>query len=537
MTNTVEMTNTAARTLHPRPNQKLTLGETIEARLIDPVRRVYDLGKECAGLLHIVFKAAAGAKFAVVFGEYIKDDHNLMRIYDGHDFSVSYIGSGERAEHVSYLRRIGCRYLQIIPEPTDNAGQESVGDAAGQKSAGDAGCARHCEEGGARRGNPPDDRQSSGIKDAVEIISIGIKETPYPVNILPFQADTPFRQRIYDVSVRTLQLCMHEHYEDCPWREQSLYTLDSRNQMLCGYYAFGEFEFARSNLLLMSGSKLQNGLLPKCFPAGEMLTIPAFSLIHILQTAEYVKYSGDAEFVRARIGRPEEIIAAIDGRAGADGLVPRVKDSWNFYEWSDGLYGMLVGEIDEHTNWDRQCRAYADEPETDLALNCLLLLAMQSLNELYSTTGIQKRFNGRVDALKRAVYERFYDKKSGLFSSFAGRKHFSKLCNSLAVLSGCAFDKAAGIAARIAASDGTMTGTTLAMKIFEYDALLSVDKGKYADYILRDIDRDYGYMLKQGATSFWETLNGHKEYGGAGSLCHGWSTLPIYYYHVLGASK
>ena len=66
------------------------------------------------------------------------------------------------------------------------------------------------------------------------------------------------------------------------------------------------------------------------------------------------------------------------------------------------------------------------------------------------------------------------------------------------------------------------------MKIFEYDALYSVDK-KYRDYIVTDFARDYGYMLNRGATSFWETLEGEKLYGGAGSLCHGWSALPIVY--------
>ena len=480
----------ANRVLHARPNKKLTAGKTIKARLTDKARRVYDLGKECAGLLHIIFKAAAGVRFAVAFGEYIKKDGNVMRVYDGHDFSVSYIGSGERAEHISYLRRIGCRYLQII------------------------------EENGA---------------DAVDIISIGVKETPYPLNIIPFEADSPLRQKIYDFSARTLQLCMHEHYEDCPWREQALYTLDSRNQMLCGYYAFGEFEFARSNLLLMSESLMRDGLLPRCFPAGKQLTIPAFSLIHVIQTAEYAEYSGDTEFVKDRLGRLEEIIAAVDGRAGADGLVPRIKGSWNFYEWSDGLNGML-DEITEHTDWDGQCLLYAEEPETDLALNCFLLLAMQKLNEIYRMAGVEKKFNGRIEKLKRAVFDRFYNEADGLFSSFAGRRHYSKLCNSLAVLSGCAFEKAEATAAKIAGGGG-MADTTLSMKIFEYDALLSANQDKYAEYILRDIDKDYGYMLENGATSFWETLNGYREYGGAGSLCHGWSTLPIYYYHKLGACK
>lgn len=37
-------------------------------------------------------------------------------------------------------------------------------------------------------------------------------------------------------------------------------------------------------------------------------------------------------------------------------------------------------------------------------------------------------------------------------------------------------------------------------------------------------------MLFEGATSFWETLNGSEDFKGAGSLCHGWSAIPVYLY-------
>jgi len=40
-------------------------------------------------------------------------------------------------------------------------------------------------------------------------------------------------------------------------------------------------------------------------------------------------------------------------------------------------------------------------------------------------------------------------------------------------------------------------------------------------------------MLDRGATAFWETIKGADDFGGAGSLCHGWSALPIYYYEIL----
>ena len=74
---------------------------------------------------------------------------------------------------------------------------------------------------------------------------------------------------------------------------------------------------------------------------------------------------------------------------------------------------------------------------------------------------------------------------------------------------------------------------TLSMNSFRFDALLRQDAEKYAPIILAELDRDYGYMLSQDATTFWETIVGAADFSGAGSLCHGWSALPIYYYSIL----
>ena len=78
-----------------------------------------------------------------------------------------------------------------------------------------------------------------------------------------------------------------------------------------------------------------------------------------------------------------------------------------------------------------------------------------------------------------------------------------------------------------------MIPATLSMKAFKYDALLMVNEEKYAERILNEIDQNYAYMLNQGATSFWETLKGAEDFHNAGSLCHGWSAIPIIYYHRL----
>lgn len=35
-------------------------------------------------------------------------------------------------------------------------------------------------------------------------------------------------------------------------------------------------------------------------------------------------------------------------------------------------------------------------------------------------------------------------------------------------------------------------------------------------------------MLKRGADTFWETDKGADDFSRAGSLCHGWSAVPVY---------
>jgi hypothetical protein len=43
-------------------------------------------------------------------------------------------------------------------------------------------------------------------------------------------------------------------------------------------------------------------------------------------------------------------------------------------------------------------------------------------------------------------------------------------------------------------------------------------------------------MLYQGATTFWEVDEGAPAFSRAGSLCHGWSAIPLYLYGAYGLS-
>ncbi len=147
----------------------------------------------------------------------------------------------------------------------------------------------------------------------------------------------------------------------------------------------------------------------------------------------------------------------------------------------------------------------------------------------------------KSDKISKAIAETFYKPEIGLFYDFTNRPDIqpSALTQAMCVLCGAADGlKQDNLIEAISNNGGMVEDTevipaTLSMACFRYDALIMIDKEKYKHTILSEIDRDCGYMLDCGATTFWETLKGEADFGGAGSLCHGWSAMAAYYYSKL----
>ncbi len=468
--------------LRPRPIEKLCAESFAPAVLIDTERRIYDLGRETAGYLSIAYEADEGVQIEVLFGEHLDDEGNVPAHVGTRNFSVGLIGSGRPCEFTGYMRRLGCRYLQI--------------------------------EGTCR------------------VLRIGLIPVSYPVSEKPHRFESVLHQRIYDTCVRTLRLCMFEHYEDTPWREQCFYVMDSRNQMLCGYEAFGEYRFARACLALFGADRREDGLLNICVPSKDDLVIPFFSLMYPVAMEEYCRHSDDLsvaeEFYDKMCGIEEVFFRRME-----NGIVPSFAEDaryWNFYEWNDTLCG--------------RC-GKTQGPATDLMLNAAFSLSLQSLSLLAARLGKENdaaRFDAAASVLNGRIREVFFDRERGAFRTATEDScvpliydekgtpsAFAVLPNAFAILCGaCEGDEARALCERLV--DGTLAyPATLSMLAFVYDALLMVDEEKYSGYVLTEICRVWGSMLDRGATSFWETIRGAKDFANAGSLCHGWSAIPILY--------
>lgn len=465
--------------LSARRRNNLCSGDTFAWNLsgadrADGVYAVVDMGGETTGLLSFSVDVPQDTEILIGIGEHL-DDLRVRSFVGGRNLAFRYVAKAGRNEFFHPFQRFGLRYIQL-----------HIGS-------------------------------SSGV-----LHWAGLHPTLYPLHFLPNPMADRLHRRIWDVGCKTLQLCMHEHYEDCPWREQALYAMDSRVQILCGYYAFGEQRFPRAALRLMANSLRADHLLELCAPGKVRVNIPAFSAVYVREVWEYTQFTGDLTLAQEVLPTLLDICNGFVSRIDETGLIPpyRSDGMWNFYEWQPGLSG--YEDYSGKTYESPLCAFVAD------ALRCFakLLRTLQAENA--------EHYEQIAQDLCAATHRHFFDPATGgYFTRMDDEKPLHGLTQALMLFAGIAPEEAANRTADLLMGN-TLIPCSVSMTIYAYEALLQRGD-RYRDYVLSEINRVWGRMLFHGADTFWETEAGADDFDYAGSLCHGWSAVPIYifsHYHL-----
>ena len=513
-------------TLYPRPIKKLDIGERLPAKLInlgtfterpynqmgermqnaalaakywdntciwndetvfrtenndDGLYMIFDLGAEQVGFADIEFEVPEDTLVLCGWGEHLHD-LRVRSYVGGRNFIFTYYAKAGRNHFFMPLRRLGLRYMQLhfySPE--------------------------------------------------AKVYYAGIRPTTYPVHIHPLPIKDRLHRKIYETCVQTLRHCMHDHYEDTPWREQGLYTMDSRNEILCGYDVFHETEFPKACLRLIALGVREDGTCELCSPARAPITIPSFSAIWLLELSEYLAQTGDKAFLREMLPYAKRV---------ADGFVNNIdpeiglmhayidKKYWNFYEWQDGLSGRIghgVPDLSELTYDAPLC-----------AIVSLGLQAMEKICTKLEDPDYAKLCYTTWNKLNAASEKAFWNGEYYNTYKLAADGtlfHGAQLTQALMLCCGaCPEEKQHAV--REYLKNDTLLPVTLSYSIFKYEALMT-DPDNF-EWVMDDIAEIWGNMLFQGATTFWETAVGQSDFSNAGSLCHGWSAVPLHLYHKYG---
>lgn len=366
------------------------------------------------------------------------------------------------------------------------------------------------------------------IAAPIRMDSVRFRRCDYAVRKNPaiFNSSSENLNRIEKVSINTLHLNMHSHFEDCPWREQKLYLGDMYIEALACYYTWGEYDYVRKNLKQLAARERADGWIRSgpgisrgSLSSGSGGGIVDFPSHFIVELRDYYLFSGDKETLQALY--PQAVI-----------LVD------NYMAMGVSRGGLIdIGKADSFSNWCVINWNDVVKKGECAPMNFLFARALSAAIEMALWLNREDdvfRFKLVLGGLQREIDKAFWDPSRGLYRDgrFQGRpiNHYSTETNTLALLSGLP-DRRKTSSILYALQNGRLAleTPTAYFNAFVADALLKNYKTATAVNL---IEKYWGMMLQRGADAFWEMLlpetppGSHPPKGD--SLCHGWSSGPAY---------
>jgi alpha-L-rhamnosidase len=353
-----------------------------------------------------------------------------------------------------------------------------------------------------------------GLKSDVELRNFRVIEATYPTNYVgAFRCNDERLNRIWQISARTLELCMEDTFTDCPLYEQTLWVGDARNESLFAYDVFGATDIAKRCIKLAAQSLERYPIVGCQVPSSWDCLLPAWSFLWGMSVWDYYWYTGDIELLKHIWPAVKCNLKGAQGLIGDDGLFSGAY--WNFFDWT---------KIDS-------------EHKTVLHNSMLLVGAIQSAKRCAAAIAKKQELPWLRQFEKQliAAINRTWIQRSHVYpdSIHDNGKPSASICQHTSFLSilydivdtkhyQCVlkniFDPPQNI---------VRVGSPFAL-FYLYETLLKL--GRPED-VVTAILANYESMLRADATTVWEQFPMQGTSGGflTRSHCHAWSSAPIYF--------
>lgn len=441
-------------------------------RRADGMYLVYDLGGETIGYPLLKLTVDEPTEVLVGFGEHLED----LRVRSScgyRNFAFRYVAKPGENIFFHPFRRIGLRYMQL--------------HIAAKKA---------------------------------KVQQVAIRPTRYPMARKPVPVTDGFHKKLWQVASKTLDLCMQDYFCDCIWREQSMYAYDGRMELLACYHGFDAPEYARESLRICAEQLRADKLLEMCAPGTEPSNAPHYSAMYLRDILEYSQYIGDMSLAQEIFPVLQTIAEGFAEKVTAINMIPLYpgKEYWAFYEWQPGMDGK---------NWGTTVRRIIEkgEEEYDLPLNFFVADSFRCYAEICKMldkdgTAYQKLYEKIADAM----HQNFYRPEFGGYATMiTDNEPKHELCQAMMLYLGRAPERKP---VEQLILSGKLLRATLGFSVYVYEAMMM--EGNHKDFVIKDLETRWGMMLRKGSDTFWETERGAADFNGAGALCQGWSSIPLY---------
>lgn len=260
----------------------------------------------------------------------------------------------------------------------------------------------------------------------LELRKAGYRFTAYPYRVAAeFACSDPKLEKIWRASLRTMRLCSHETFEDCPYYEQMQYAGDTMITSKIAMLAAGDYALTRQAIYHFDWSRLSEGLTQSRFPSRLVQIIPSWSLHWISNVRDYAYCSGDLATVRAVLPGMRAALDWFRRHGDVEGL-PEKLPFWNITDWCPW--------------WPRGV-----VPGSDTGPTCIIaaqyILALDELADLcrlLARTREATELTAEADWLRNKLHARFWSDSEGLYLDRPGGPEISQYGNAWAVVCGAA---------------------------------------------------------------------------------------------------
>ena len=354
--------------------------------------------------------------------------------------------------------------------------------------------------------------------EPLSVDSAALVETRLPAAMeASFACDEPFVGAMGPLCERSLQMCMHETFFDCPYYEQQMYPGDSRVQYLVATL-FGETgrTAVRNAVSLYDADRRENGQMPmNCPTRGTQESLP-FTCCQAMMLGDLAWNHDDPATVRARFPGLCHTLMGMEAFAREDGLLAGTQ-GWNFVDWVP--------------DWPDGVPPDGDSGRPNCEINLQYLHAILSgirSAEALGETHLAAHWRERADRLRGALRAVFWCPDLALFASDSARTAFSQHSQALALLGDVVSGPEAGRC--FAALAGEDPGA--AVPLFRGTIY-------FRHYLFETYFRFHRPDLFFSNLGFWrDCLDWHCSTilevpdTDSRSDCHGWGSHPLWHLHA-----
>ena len=333
-------------------------------------------------------------------------------------------------------------------------------------------------------------------------------ETRYPMELdASFTASDTSLAGIIPLAWRTLQMCAHETYFDCPYFEQLQYAGDARLEALVTYVANTDRRLPAKAIQCFDWSRAGYGVTQSRYPSGIRQIIPGFSLIWIGMIHDYFLWGDDPAVVRTCLPGVREVLTHWLRHVQPDGAIQNL-EGWNYLDWLPEWRG---GVPPDGKDGGGAC------------FNLLLQIALNQAAELETHLGEPETaalYTRRARELRRQVRALYWNEKRGVFADDRKHRHFSEHAQCLALLSGAVpAARRSHLARRLLAGTG-LSRTTIYFTHYLFEAYRQIGG---VDALIKRLD----LWRELGDRGLKTTIEAPEP---ARSDCHAWASHPLYHY-------